>query len=174
MRHPCEPRYLSQREPGDAEEPEVVDLLRRVLLELGLLHLVDPREHRVERRHVAGLERLATGPRGDVDDLTGHVAVGDVHGVDDDPLVLEPTREATLCCGSAGTYSILQPELSVELRRRKLAALTAGRPQMIATANIGCLEHLRAVSPVPVRHWIEVVADALEVSLATVQRPDAG
>jgi glycolate oxidase iron-sulfur subunit len=88
--------------------------------------------------------------------------------------VLEPTREATLCCGSAGTYSILQPELSVELRRRKLAALTAGRPQMIATANIGCLEHLRAVSPVPVRHWIEVVADALEVSLATVQRPDAG
>ena len=74
---------------------------------------------------------------------------------------LEPTGEATLCCGSAGTYSILQPELSGELRRRKLAALTLGRPEVIATANIGCLEHLRAASPVPVRHWIEVVAEAL-------------
>jgi len=75
---------------------------------------------------------------------------------------LEPTGEATLCCGSAGTYSILQPELSGELRRRKLAALTIGRPEVIATANIGCLEHLRAASPVPVRHWIELVAEGLD------------
>jgi glycolate oxidase iron-sulfur subunit len=75
---------------------------------------------------------------------------------------LEPTREATLCCGSAGTYSILQAELSAELRQRKLAALTVGAPEVIATANIGCLEHLRAVSPVPVRHWIEIVAEALD------------
>jgi glycolate oxidase iron-sulfur subunit len=76
--------------------------------------------------------------------------------------MLVPTREATLCCGSAGTYSMLQPELSGELRRRKLAALTSAGPELIATANIGCLEHLRAASPVPVRHWIELVADALE------------
>jgi glycolate oxidase iron-sulfur subunit len=75
---------------------------------------------------------------------------------------LVPTGEATLCCGSAGTYSILQPELSGELRRRKIAALTAGEPELIATANIGCLEHLRAASPVPVRHWVELVADALD------------
>ncbi len=75
---------------------------------------------------------------------------------------LTPTREAKLCCGSAGTYSLLQPELSSELRRRKLAALLDGTPQVIATANIGCLEHLRGASPVPVRHWIEIVADALE------------
>jgi glycolate oxidase iron-sulfur subunit len=75
---------------------------------------------------------------------------------------LEPTREPTLCCGSAGTYSILQPGLSGELRRRKVAALTVGSPQAIATANIGCLEHLRGTSPVPVRHWIELVAEALE------------
>jgi glycolate oxidase iron-sulfur subunit len=78
---------------------------------------------------------------------------------------LEPTSEATLCCGSSGTYSILQPELSGELRRRKLAALTVGRPEVIATANIGCLEHLRAASPIPVRHWIELVAEALEREL---------
>jgi glycolate oxidase iron-sulfur subunit len=77
---------------------------------------------------------------------------------------LAPTREATLCCGSAGTYSILQPELSAELRRRKIAALATGSPDVIATANIGCLEHLRAASPVPVRHWIELVADALDRS----------
>ena len=70
---------------------------------------------------------------------------------------LVPTREGTLCCGSAGTYSLLQPELSGELRRRKVSALMDGAPQAIATANIGCLEHLRTVSPVPVRHWIEVV-----------------
>ena len=75
---------------------------------------------------------------------------------------LVPTCEATLCCGSAGTYSILQPELSAELRRRKVAALTSGAPDMIATANIGCLEHLRGASPVPVRHWIELLADALD------------
>jgi glycolate oxidase iron-sulfur subunit len=75
---------------------------------------------------------------------------------------LTPTSEATLCCGSAGTYSLLQPELSSELRRRKLAALSGGNPQVIATANIGCLEHLQVASAVPVRHWIELVADALD------------
>jgi glycolate oxidase iron-sulfur subunit len=80
---------------------------------------------------------------------------------------LTPTREPKLCCGSAGTYSLLQPELSGELRRRKLVALLDGTPQVIATANIGCLEHLRNASPVPVRHWIEIVAGALE-------RPGAG
>jgi glycolate oxidase iron-sulfur subunit len=75
--------------------------------------------------------------------------------------VLTSTREAKLCCGSAGTYSLLQPELSDELRRRKLAALLDDAPEVIATANIGCLEHLRGASPVPVRHWIEIVADRL-------------
>jgi glycolate oxidase iron-sulfur subunit len=76
--------------------------------------------------------------------------------------VLTSTREAKLCCGSAGTYSLLQPELSGELRRRKLAALLDDAPEVIATANIGCLEHLRGASPVPVRHWVEIVADRLD------------
>jgi glycolate dehydrogenase iron-sulfur subunit len=74
---------------------------------------------------------------------------------------LVPVRDPTLCCGSAGTYSLLQPELSQELRRRKLAGLVAAAPDVIATANVGCLEHLRQASPVPVRHWIEVVDEAL-------------
>jgi len=67
-----------------------------------------------------------------------------------------------LCCGSAGTYSILQAELSLELRARKLATLLGGQPATIATANIGCLEHLRAASPVPVMHWIELIDEALD------------
>ena len=74
---------------------------------------------------------------------------------------LVATCDPTLCCGSAGTYSILQPELSRELRTRKLAALLGDQPTVIATANIGCLEHLRQASPVPVRHWIEIVDDIL-------------
>ena len=70
---------------------------------------------------------------------------------------LLPVRDATLCCGSAGTYSLLQPDLSQELRQRKLDTLLAEKPDVIATANIGCLEHLRQASAVPVRHWVEIV-----------------
>jgi len=70
-------------------------------------------------------------------------------------------RDAHLCCGSAGTYSLLQPEIAGELRTRKLAALQEGAPQAIATANIGCLAHLQAASATPVRHWIELVDEAL-------------
>ncbi|AXS80674.1 glycolate oxidase subunit GlcF [Dechloromonas sp. HYN0024] len=66
-----------------------------------------------------------------------------------------------LCCGSAGTYSLLQPELAGQLRDNKLAALAAGKPALTATANIGCLMHLQAGSLVPVRHWIELIDEAL-------------
>ena len=74
---------------------------------------------------------------------------------------LTPVADGHLCCGSAGTYSLLQPELSSRLRDNKLAALTAGSPQAIATANIGCLTHLQAGSALPVRHWIELIDEAL-------------
>ncbi len=74
---------------------------------------------------------------------------------------LAPVPDAHLCCGSAGTYSILQPDLSGELRRRKLVALESGAPQVILTANIGCLAHLQSATPTPVRHWIELIDDAL-------------
>ncbi len=70
---------------------------------------------------------------------------------------LTPVAESHLCCGSAGTYSLLQPELSGQLRERKLAALGAGGPAIIATANIGCLTHLQAATPTPVKHWIELL-----------------
>ena len=74
---------------------------------------------------------------------------------------LTAVRDAHLCCGSAGTYSLLQPAIATELRSRKLAALTEGAPDSIATANIGCLTHLQSAAPVPVRHWIEVLDEAL-------------
>ena len=77
-----------------------------------------------------------------------------------------PVRDAHLCCGSAGTYSLLQPEISTELRARKLAALQEGGAPCIATANIGCLAHLQAASDLPVRHWIELVDEALERRVA--------
>ena len=70
---------------------------------------------------------------------------------------LVPVRDSHLCCGSAGTYSILQPALAGELRNRKLAALTANGPELIATANIGCLAHLSSASAISVRHWIEML-----------------
>jgi len=74
---------------------------------------------------------------------------------------LVPVRDAHLCCGSAGTYSLLQPQIAGELRARKLAALQEGAPEAIATANIGCLVHLQEPTTTPVRHWIELVDAAL-------------
>ena len=73
----------------------------------------------------------------------------------------QPVADPHLCCGSAGAYSLLQPEIAKRLRTDKLAALTAGRPQAIYTANIGCWMHLADGSPVPVRHWLEAVDDLL-------------
>jgi glycolate oxidase iron-sulfur subunit len=69
--------------------------------------------------------------------------------------------ESHLCCGSAGTYSVLQPELSHQLRDRKLGALAALQPQVIVSANIGCIHHLQSGTQTPVRHWVEVVDEAL-------------
>lgn len=77
--------------------------------------------------------------------------------LNDAGFALAPVADAHLCCGSAGTYSILQPELAGRLKANKLRALTAHRPEMIATANIGCMTHLQSGTPIPVRHWIELL-----------------
>ena len=69
--------------------------------------------------------------------------------------------ESHLCCGSAGTYSVLQPELSKQLRDRKLEALAPIAPQAIVSANIGCIQHLQSGTATPVRHWIELLDEAL-------------
>jgi glycolate oxidase iron-sulfur subunit len=70
---------------------------------------------------------------------------------------LAPVADGHLCCGSAGSYSLLQPELSARLRDNKLAALGAGVPEVIVTANIGCLSHLQGGTNTPVKHWIELL-----------------
>jgi glycolate oxidase iron-sulfur subunit len=68
---------------------------------------------------------------------------------------LKPVADSHLCCGSAGTYSVTQPVLSKQLRDNKLHNLTEGQPEVILSANIGCLTHLQSGTPTPVRHWIE-------------------
>jgi len=70
---------------------------------------------------------------------------------------LTAVPDAHLCCGSAGTYSILQHDLSQQLLHNKVNALEAGRPDVIATANIGCLAHIQGGTDVPVKHWIELL-----------------
>ena len=69
--------------------------------------------------------------------------------------------ESHLCCGSAGTYSVLQPELATALRDRKLKQLAATGPEAIVSANIGCITHLQSGTETPVMHWVELIAGAL-------------
>ncbi len=69
--------------------------------------------------------------------------------------------EAHLCCGSAGTYSVLQPKISYELRDRKLGNLSEMKPEVIVSTNIGCITHLQSGTATPVRHWVEVLDEAL-------------
>ena len=73
--------------------------------------------------------------------------------------------EAHLCCGSAGTYSVLQPKIAYELRDRKLGNLSEMKPEVIVSANIGCITHLQSGTATPVRHWVEVLDEALSQGL---------
>ena len=74
---------------------------------------------------------------------------------------LVPVAGAHLCCGSAGSYSLLQPALASALRDAKLESLTAHAPSVILSANVGCIAHLGAAARIPVRHWIEWVEERL-------------
>jgi glycolate oxidase iron-sulfur subunit len=75
--------------------------------------------------------------------------------------VTSAPQESHLCCGSAGTYSVLQPELARALRDRKLEHIAPLAPQAIISSNIGCIQHLQSGTRTPVRHWIEVLDEAL-------------
>jgi glycolate oxidase iron-sulfur subunit len=74
---------------------------------------------------------------------------------------LSAVANPSVCCGSAGTYSLLQPELSQRLLQDKVKALESAGPDVIATANIGCLTHIQSMTSIPVRHWIEILDKAL-------------
>ena len=88
----------------------------------------------------------------------GQKITGQVESIlDNAGYVLTPVEDAHLCCGSAGTYSILQPEISQQLLANKVEALNAGGPEVIATANIGCQLHIATAAGVPVVHWLELI-----------------
>ncbi len=75
--------------------------------------------------------------------------------------VLTAVADSHLCCGSAGAYSVLNPEIAGQLKERKLASLEAGKPDVICSANIGCLTHLQSGTGTPVKHWVEVIDELL-------------
>ena len=74
---------------------------------------------------------------------------------------LRPVEDNHLCCGSAGTYSIFQPELATELGNNKVKALEKANPDVIGTANIGCMVHLAGKSTRPVKHWVQIIDAAM-------------
>jgi len=131
----------------------------------------------ITRQNADGLARLGTKVKAAIEQqrIPGTIAFHppctlqhgqQIKGVTENVLTtlgfkLTPVADSHLCCGSAGTYSVLQPELSKELKKRKLANLMAGKPQAIASANIGCLGHLESDATVDVRHWVEWVAQAV-------------
>ena len=71
---------------------------------------------------------------------------------------LVPVADAHLCCGAAGSYSLLQPQIASELKERKASALAEHAPEAVVTANIGCQTHLADAIEVPVLHWLELLA----------------
>ena len=79
-------------------------------------------------------------------------------GFDVKPILNEPH----LCCGSAGTYSVLQPDIAYQLRDRKLGHLNDTQAQVILSANIGCITHLQSGTATPVKHWVELLDNALK------------
>jgi len=75
---------------------------------------------------------------------------------------LTEVADSYLCCGSAGTYSVLQPKLSQQLLTNKLSCLNSEKPDVIATANVGCQMHMATQSKVPVKHWVELIEENIE------------
>ncbi|GAP35042.1 glycolate oxidase subunit GlcF [Piscinibacter sakaiensis] len=145
-------------DPAYAEKAARIAALTRDLSEL-LPELVPALAHKVHAAEHPGVHAyhppctLQHGQR-----LRGGVEAGlRALGFD----VRTAANESHLCCGSAGTYSVLQPELSEKLRDRKLSNLQPLAPASIVSANIGCIQHLQGGTATPVKHWIELVDEAL-------------
>ncbi len=142
--------YLLQDDPDYAQKARKVSQLSRDLVEV--LEQEDLSPLHIDGRPAISFHAPCTLQHGQK--LQGRVETL-LQGLG---LKLAPVRDAHLCCGSAGTYSITQARLSRQLRSGKLEALLDNQPEIIITANIGCLHHLNETSPVPVRHWIELLA----------------
>jgi glycolate oxidase iron-sulfur subunit len=85
---------------------------------------------------------------------------------------LLPVADAQQCCGSAGAWSLLEPGLAAELRTRKLDALGAARPDVILSANVGCIAHLGAGTDIPVQHWVEWLVDRIPIDRGARERAE--
>jgi glycolate oxidase iron-sulfur subunit len=136
--------YMLRTDPRYADKAARISALARditeVMAEIGLQAPVAPSGLRVAYHAACSLQhgqQIRAQPKGLL------AAAGFV--------VLEPA-EAHLCCGSAGTYNLLQPEIATRLRDRKLTNLAATGPQLIATGNIGCMTQLGSAASVPVVH----------------------
>ena len=149
--------HALRNDPAYAERAARISALTRDLSEL-LPDLVPKLKPRLQRR---GVSQVAFHPpctlqhgqqlRGGVEKALAEL------GFD----VKLAASEAHLCCGSAGTYSVLQPELSKQLRDRKLGHLAPLQPQVIVSANVGCIQHLQSGTSTPVKHWVELVDESL-------------
>jgi len=142
--------YLMQHDPAYAEKARRVSELTRDLAEV----MRDESPVAPKTRHAVRVAfqspctlQHGQGIRGVVENILAGAG-----------FELVPVPDGHLCCGSAGTYSLLQREIAEQLRNNKTRALMSGGPTVIATANIGCLTHLQTGSPVPVKHWIELLA----------------
>jgi glycolate oxidase iron-sulfur subunit len=152
------------------DDPAYADKARRVTeLTRDLAEFLPGRPEHVERLQRLVGDAATTAPRAST--VAFHPPCSLQHGQQINGAVggllgtlgvaLVPVAESHLCCGSAGTYSVTQPALSRSLRDRKLAHLQARAPQLILSANIGCLTHLQSGTATPVRHWIEWLDQAL-------------
>ncbi len=151
--------WLLRHDPRYADKAARVSAATRDISEI----LATEREALAAHRSPLTTKRIAYHPPCTLQH--GQKLTGDVEALlTDAGFELTPVAEKHLCCGSAGTYSILQPEIAGALKTRKLGHLQAGAPEMIATANIGCLTHLQSGSPIPVRHWVELLDEALAPS----------
>ena len=152
--------HLLRTDPAYAAKAQRISELTRDLSEL-LPELVPLLAPKMALTGMAGRERLAFHPpctlqhgqqlRGGVEKHLGELGFK----------VRVALNESHLCCGSAGTYSVLQPDIAYQLRDRKLGHLGELAPQVIVSANIGCITHLQSGTATPVRHWVEVLDAAL-------------
>jgi glycolate oxidase iron-sulfur subunit len=152
--------HLFKDEPAYAAKAARISELTRDVSEL-LPELVAPLQARLRQHRPAEIGQITFHPpctlqhgqqlRGGVEKHLGTLGFK----------VNTARCEAHLCCGSAGTYSVLQPEIAYQLRDRKLGNLNQMQPAVIVSANIGCITHLQSGTSTPVRHWIEVLDEAL-------------
>jgi glycolate oxidase iron-sulfur subunit len=148
--------HLLRNDPAYAAKAERISVLTRDLSEIlaaekdGLLSLLTPGQRGKVAFHAPCTLQHGQRIVGVIEQLLTRAGY---------ELTAVPDKH--LCCGSAGTYSILQKELSQQLLRNKLNALQSGKPAQIASANIGCQTHLQSGTDMPVRHWIELLDDAL-------------